>query len=234
MLKVQIKTQPTDVTCGPTSLHSVYQFYGDNISLQQTIAEVRYIKSGGTLAPLLGVHALQRGYRCSLYAYNIDIIDPSWFIHQPLTTEKLIEKLKKQMKYKKSHRIQETSWAYIDFLRLGGHLLYKNLTPQLLKNIFMLNIPIVAALSATYLYQSMREYEDSNGKLIFDDLRGEPCGHIVVLCGYDETHRHIIVADPHKENPISANNYYKVSLTRLINAIILGVLTHDANLLLVK
>lgn len=44
----------------------------------------------------------------------------------------------------------------------------------------------------------------------------------------------MIVADPHRENPLSHDNYYKVSSNRLINAIMLGVLTYDANLLVIQ
>ena len=56
----------------------------------------------------------------------------------------------------------------------------------------------------------------------------------MILCGYDEQKRHVVVADPHRENPLSHDNYYKVSSNRLINAIMLGVLTYDANLLIIQ
>lgn len=54
-----------------------------------------------------------------------------------------------------------------------------------------------------------------------------------MLCGYHEKRRHVIVADPWRENPLSKNNYYKVSLARLINAIMLGAQTYDATLLVI-
>ncbi len=65
-------------------------------------------------------------------------------------------------------------------------------------------------------------------------MRGTPCGHFVVLCGYDKKNRRVVVADPHRQNPLSRNNYYKVGSNRLINAIMLGVLTYDANLLIIQ
>ena len=242
MLKIEIQTQPDDVTCGPTSLHSVYEYYADYISLEQTVNETKSVQTGGTIAPLLALHALKRGYHCLIYAYNIDIFDPTWFNHKKLNNQQLIEKLKLQLNYKRNSRIIESSEAYIHFLELGGIVSQKNLTVQLLKMIFKQKIPIITGLSATYLYQSMREYEnpqkEKNGKVIdstvYDDLIGMPAGHFVVLCGYDKTHRHVVVADPHKANPISGDNYYKVSISRLINSIMLGVLTYDANLLLIS
>jgi hypothetical protein len=34
-------------------------------------------------------------------------------------------------------------------------------------------------LSATYLYQTKREFDNE-----YDDIRGNPVGHFVVICGY--------------------------------------------------
>lgn len=241
MLNIKIQTQPDDVTCGPTSLHSVYEYYGDPISLLQTINETKSVPSGGTIAPLLAIHALKRGYACTIYAYNIDIFDPTWFYPKELSSFQLIEKLKQQLQYKKRFRIVESSEAYIHYLELGGIILQENLTPQLLKDFFKQQVPVITSLSETYLYRNKRQYEylkpeEINqivGATIDDDIKGEPSGHFMVLCGYDENHRHVVVADPHSANPISGDNYYKVSISRLINAIMLGVLTYDANLLLI-
>ena len=123
--------------------------------------------------------------------------------------------------------------AYVNFLEAGGDIKFKDLTIQLLKKYFEQKIPIIAGLSATYLYGTKREYT-LDEQSIYDDIKGEPCGHFVVLCGYDDTKRHVVVADPHRENPISYNNYYKVSINKLINAILLGVITSDANLLIIQ
>ena len=52
--KLKILTQPDDSTCGPTSLHAVYQYFDDEISLEQVISEVSFLEDGGTLAVFLG------------------------------------------------------------------------------------------------------------------------------------------------------------------------------------
>jgi len=231
MINIKINTQPNDVTCGPTSLHSVYDLHKDDISLPQVISEMNYVHSGGTVASFLGEHALKRGYNVKLYTYNLNMFDPSWFEHGKTKSSRLIHKLNEQLKYKHSKRHKESTQAYLSFLNAGGEIAFKDLTVNLLKKYFEQKIPIITGLSATYLYQSKREYGEGD-KSIYDDLKGEPCGHFVVLCGYDETKRHVIVADPHQENPISYDNYYKVNINTLINAILLGVITHDANLLI--
>ena len=233
-MKITITTQPDDETCGPTSLHAVYAYYKDKISLEQTISEVKRVKSGGTIAPYLGLHALGRNYKVKIYTYNLEIFDPSWFSHKDINPAYIQKKLEKQLDYKKGKKLTESCAAFLEFIKGGGEICHHELNIDLLKKYFNQKTPILTGLSATYLYQSKREKVTTSGKIIYDDIRGEPCGHFVVLTGYDEHRRNIIVADPHRENPISHDNYYKVSSSRLINAILLGVLTYDGNLLIIE
>jgi hypothetical protein len=59
-LGFDINAQPDEVTCGPTCLQALYQYYKDTTPLNQVIREVKQLKSGGTLAVMLGNHALKR------------------------------------------------------------------------------------------------------------------------------------------------------------------------------
>jgi hypothetical protein len=61
-----------------------------------------------------------------------------------------------------------------------------------------------------------------------------PAGHFVVLCGYDGDNRNVLVADPLMPNPLSDQHVYKLDIDRVVNAILLGILTHDANLLILQ
>ncbi len=61
-LDFEILAQPDDLTCGPTCLQAVYGYYGDPLSIERVIAEVERLENRGTLAVLLGCHALRRGY----------------------------------------------------------------------------------------------------------------------------------------------------------------------------
>ena len=92
-------------------------------------------------------------------------------------------------------------------------------------------IPILAGLSSTYLYRSIREYGFEGEE---DDVRGEPAGHFVVLCGYDRKTREVLVADPLYPNPFADNHTYAVSIDRVIASILLGILTYDGNLLIIE
>jgi hypothetical protein len=101
-----------------------------------------------------------------------------------------------------------------------------------LKKYLAQNVPILVGLSATYLYNSPREYTIQN-RSYYDDLKGYPVGHFVVLYGMNEMDQ-VDVADPYKGNPISKDNYYQVPVNKLLSAIMLGIMTYDANLLIIS
>ena len=49
-MPVVIERQPDYTTCGPTSLHAIYRYFGDPIDLNTVIAEMPKLPGGGTLA----------------------------------------------------------------------------------------------------------------------------------------------------------------------------------------
>ncbi len=231
MIPIKIHTQPDDSTCGPTSLHAVYRYFKDTITLSDVIKEVPYLDEGGTLEVLLACHALKRGYKASIYTYNLHIFDPTWI---GLSNEEIILKLEQQLEFKKGSKFLRATMAYIEFLKLGGELKSRDLTKNLLIEYFERGIPLLTGLSATYLYRSAREFGNENGDSVYDDIRGYPMGHFVVLCGLGEDLKSIVVADPYQENPYFKDNYYEVKASHLINSIMLGMATFDANLLAIE
>jgi hypothetical protein len=230
MKHIAILPQPNDTTCGPTSLHAVYSFYGDKISLKKVIKEVHALEDGGTLAVLLGQHALSRGYSTTLYTFNLKVCDPTWDLKD---TEFVVKKLKAQLEYKKERKLRNAILAYIGYLEAGGKLRSRMMSRSFFASHFNKGIPILAGLSATYLYQTQREYSNELEKSIYDDLKGSPMGHFVVLNGFDSKKK-IRVSDPYPDNPVSGNNYYSVGTSRLIHSILLGIVTYDANLLVIE
>jgi hypothetical protein len=209
----------------------VYQYFHDPISLQQVIDEVSFLEEGGTLAVLLGCHALRRGYQARIYTYNLHVFDPTWFL---LNNEKIIQSLQEQLTAKGGNQLRKATEAYQEFLRLGGDLKQEDLTPDLLDHYFQQGIPLLSGLSATYLYNCARERTNERNESLYDDVQGFPLGHFVVLCGFGADREHVIVADPYQENPFFKNNYYEVKTSRLINAIMLGMATSDANFLVIR
>lgn len=228
ILDLNIEAQPDDVTCGPTCLHAVYNYYGDDPGLSEVIEEVKQLPTGGTLAVQLANHALLRGYNATIYTYNLHTFDPSWFAKKA----NLKERLELQMEAKAyDNKLVQASKAYIKFLENGGKLKFEELKPSLIKHYLSKSIPILTGLSATYLYESAREIGEDT--IEYDDINGLPTGHFVVINGFDQDKRVAYVADPLDKNPMSTKQYYKVSFQKLINAILLGVMTYDANLLII-
>ena len=227
-LNITIQPQPDDTTCGPTCLHAVYQYYGDTIPLGRVIEEVKQFKTGGTLAVFLACHALRRGYKARIYTYNMQVFDPTWFSQGPDYIE---ERLLAQMEAKEDAKLRKATRGYLNFLNLGGELRFADLNASLLRKYLKREAPILTGLSSTYLYRSMREY----GELCEDDdIRGYPAGHFVVLCGYDKPDRTVSVADPLMENPMAPGHYYHVPIDRVICSILLGIVTYDANFLIIE
>jgi hypothetical protein len=232
LLTLSIEPQPDDASCGATCLHAVYDFHGDRMPLSDLIAEVPQLEpDGGTLAPWLGTHALRRGYAVRLIVYDLRLFDPSWF--RPGVD--IAARLAMQRRTRRGKRMRRETDAFLEFLAAGGVVEHVELGPRLVEQLLAEGRPVIAALSATYLYGLPRERGSDNQ---FDDLHGQPAGHFVVLRGYDGRTREVFVADPmgparEPLHPFGGHEYW-IGVDRVLGAVMLGVLTRDGNLLVVE
>ena len=78
-LPVDIEPQPDGITCGPTCLHALYRYHGLDVPLAKVIDSVTPLEDGGTLEVNLACDALQRGFAATIYTYNLNLFDPTWF-----------------------------------------------------------------------------------------------------------------------------------------------------------
>lgn len=224
----EIVAQPTETTCGPTCLHAVYAYFGDGITLDQTISEIPENPDGGTYSVMLANHALKRGYNATMFSYNLRVFDPTWAdLHPSVLRDKLCARLENHATSKRS---KTNLSAYIEFLDLGGRVRLDELTTELFARLLRNGTPIIAGLNSTHLYRNTRTTKKGKD----DDIRGEVEGHFVTLFGYESTTSEILVADPYRKNPLSDSLLYSIDSQRLINAILLGIVTYDANLLLLS
>lgn len=225
-LDLQIEAQPDLETCGPTCLHALYRFHGRDEPLEAVIDRVRRVESGGTIAPYLAMDALDRGFDVTIHTFNLAIFDPTWFVPQ---RRDVAERLVAQRSARpRAARELEAIDAYIDFARRGGRIEWGDLTPDLLRGRLAAEHPILTGLSSTYLYQESREDPETGDP---DDVGGTPGGHFVVLTGIDPSSGRVRIADPLGEHGEREQQTYDVSLERTVCAILLGVLTYDANLM---
>jgi hypothetical protein len=227
-VELDILPQPDDATCGPTCLHAVYRYFGDALPLDSVIGEVEAVSIGGTLAVNLARHALRRGYAATIYTYNLDMFDPTWFEGGRVD---VAARLRDQARHKPDPKLREATGAYLDFLELGGRIDHQELSRAFLARLLEKG-PIITGLSATYLYSCEREYGER--KLVADDVRGYPTGHFVVLAGYDPARGQVVVADPLEDRPGFDSHLYPVAVDRVLGAILLGVLSYDANLTVLR
>jgi hypothetical protein len=227
-LPVVIERQPDYTTCGPTSLHAIYRYYGDPIDLPTVIAETPKLPDGGTLAVHLSVHALRRGYEVDSWVCNVRHFDPTWF-QQPTN---LLAKLRARWDAKGVHtdpRHGPALEAVEEYLDRGGRVVWGDLSPDLLSSLLAERTPLINGTNGTYLYQCSRETAAGA-----DDVRGDAFGHFVVLCGYHSRDSSVSVADPLMDNPLHGTKYYRASIHRLIGAIFLGIGTDDGNLVRIR
>jgi hypothetical protein len=228
-LPVEMRPQPDETTCGPTCLEAIYRFHGNHVPLEDVIADVPTLKEGGTLGVLLAVDALRRGYGATIYTYNLTQFDPTWLA--PRQLDDLPDRLRQQARHKRLAKLQVATEGYIEFIERGGVIKLEDLTTGLIRRYLKRSLPILCGLSATFLYRSPREIGHTNTP---DDIRGEPAGHFVVLCGYDPERREVLVADPLHSNPLSSETRYWIGIERVLCAVLLGIVTYDANLLIIE
>ncbi len=226
-LNVDMLPQPTETTCGPTCLHAVYRYWSEDISLDKVIGRTQAMAHGGTIAVFLACDALANGYEATIYTYNLTMFDPTWFRRRM----DIAERLQAQRELKDDPRLHHATEGYLDFLRLGGRLRFSDLSPPLLRGLLRRRYPILTGLSSTFLYRAAREYGPSD---IPDDVRGTPSGHFVIISGYDRKARRLLVVDPYEPHPYGGTREYWIRMDRVVNAILLGIVTHDANLLIVS
>lgn len=220
LLPVRRFVQPDDVTCGPTCLAKVYEYYGYRRSLPAVIAETPRNPDGGTLAVDLGVSALKNGFRPTIYPFGLRIFDPTW--HR-LDRAALIGKLRLRERTAASAKLRRAVASFVQFLELGGRVRFRDPSPGLIVRRLRRGDPVLTGISATYLYGTPREHDDR-----YDDVRGTSAGHFVVVHGYHPARRRFVVADPFRNVPFSHTGRYTVRADRLMAAILLGDATYDA------
>jgi hypothetical protein len=143
----------------------------------------------------------------------------------------IAERLRRQRDVKADPRLRHATEGYLEFLSLGGRLRMKDLSRGLVYGLLRRGLPILSGLSSTYLYRATREFGADDTP---DDIRGTPSGHFVVIAGYDFERRKLLVVDPYQTNPFAGAHKYWLGIDRVLGAVLLGIVTHDANLLVIR
>ncbi len=235
-LPLDIQSQPSDSTCGPTCLQAIYGYWGHEKTVDEIIAEIPQLETGGTLSVQLACNALENNFDATIFTYNLNLFDPSWFKNPSID---LVDRLQRQQELKSGNsRIVHATDHYLNFLQLGGRVEMPMLERLMLNDHLTAKTPLLAGLSATYLYHESRERSQPpdahNRTCIRDDIGGFPVGHFVVLSGYDDDGDAVMVSDPLHPNPKWPDRHYWASIDHVLAAIYLGIVTYDANLLVIR
>lgn len=222
-LDVRRIEQPDDLTCGPTALLQVYRYLGLERTLAEVIKATRRNPDGGTLAVYLALSALAEGWRPTLYTFDLDVFDPTW---AELPPREVIAKLEARIVEVEGERLRRIVGAYADVLRQGGRVVLTDLDRRLLVDLLAAGRPILAGLSATWLYRGRRELAEEP-----DDVGGWPVGHFVVVSGYRPDGDQFLVVDPSRDVPKARHGAYPVRWERLMASILLADATDDGVLM---
>ncbi len=230
-LPFEITPQPNETTCGAAALQSVYRYWGLDLPIERATREVAHFTDGGTWAVHLGRDALARGFAVRIYTCDLHLFDPSWFWEG---AGDLAGNLRRQLEAGARTRRQDVQIrAYLDFLERGGEVGMEELGTDLVGRYIREGVPVIAGLSSTWLHRSARERWEGD-RSIADDLRGTPTGHFVVVHGVDSRRRTFDIADPYLHRPFPGRHAYAIPIRRFFNALMLGVVTSDAKLLVVR
>ncbi len=219
-LHFTVPQQPDDESCGITCLQAVYEHYGFETSAEALQHQVvHWRKTGGTVGVNLGRHALAHGFSAEIYTYNIKVFDPTW---RDLPRDEIRAKLKLRQRRIRSSRQKKEIGFYLDFIKHGGVVRFDDLDEALFRRLFASKQPVICGLSATYLYQSIRELPNNQE----NDVIGNPVGHFVVVSAYDAEKHEVQIHDPLRQHPLSATGTYSLPLPEIQQRGDAGILTY--------
>ena len=220
----RIKQPPNE--CEPTCLKQILDYFKIDSHLDDLIKRISGDKfKWHNWDYNTGRVAIEHGLDVTIYTRSAGIFDPTWF---ELSAEDLLSKLKEEAEYFKTETyvglpsFKEDIKAAIRFLESGGRINFTPISEKLIKEQLDQHKPLIAGVSYTLLVNAPRErYFTKEKRWKPDDIKGQPYGHVVVICGYkDDSYQ---IADPWPQ----AEDKYNVIGTILLDAI----LRNDSNLI---
>lgn len=222
-LNVERFAQPDNITCGPTSLRMVLNYYGKSVSHEEMMKHFTLFPGIGVLDPHICLAAKAMGFQAKTISFNFRVIHPSW---TRLSREELLAKLKEYLPGIANYKDSVSTAGYIRWLEQGRRVEFQTLSRRLIVSYLQKGIPVIAALDMEYLYQ---------GTVNWSEFRPEHATHFVVIFGYDAEKDAFQIADPWYEVPIpNEGGVYSVPADHLLMSILLGFQVNDADLVIIE
>ena len=124
------------------------------------------------------------------------------------------------------YRLQHATEGYLEFLALGGRIRLADFSPRLVRESSAAGCRSSPACRRPTCIERCARFGDDQS----DDICCGSPRHFVVIAGYDFPSRKVLVADPYEPNPYGGTREYWMRMERVGAAVLLGIVTHDANL----
>lgn len=195
--------QPTNTSCGPTSLTMLLQFLKQPSSVEEVIDSVpKFIdnkgKDMGTNIAGLARYALHQGYQATIYTYDQQIMNPRW---QPLSQQDLCNALLAAKPHRDVPRLGK-EWSeryiqsYVNFIDEGGMLVLHDYPRSSDMYELLRKAPFIATVTHSVLFTMPHSRNIGLREVIEDpNSSGAAINHFVVVYGSDKN-GNFLVADP--------------------------------------
>jgi len=222
-LPLERYAQPTNVTCGPTSLRMVMNYYDKPVSQEEIMRHFTLYPGIGVLDPHMAMAAMDYGFKVKTISYNYRVIHPAW---EKLPPDSLLAKLQAYLPQIKNYKDSVAAAGYIQYLKRGGRIEFQPLDRVLIVNYLKQGMPVIAALDMEYLYA---------GTIAWSAGKPEHATHFVVIHGYNAAKDEFEISDPWYEVIIpNENGHYFAPAARVLTAILLGFQVNDGDLIIVE
>jgi hypothetical protein len=156
-LQLDILAQPDNVTCGPTCLHAVYRFYGDQLPLDQVIQRDSAASRRWDIGCFAGVPRFAPRLRRDHFDVQSADLRPD-LVSAPISLAwRIVCELRWPSSGSSKLACGERGLSGIA-TDLGGRIQMEDFTSRLIRRYLKREIPILTGLSATYLYRRLASW----------------------------------------------------------------------------
>ncbi|MFW6016804.1 MAG: C39 family peptidase [bacterium] len=210
--------------CAVCSCASVANFYNKNINYKNTKKKARKIFKNnidnGLYSGQIGILLNKLGFKkVNIVSSNLHYLDYTW---RKLSKQKLIKKLKKQLKYFKKHKIfncekigeTKSLIKWLQQQKYDNKLIIDYNFGEYIRNFLAKRKPIVISFSWTIYFKDIKVTKQD----VEDDIKGEEDEHAVVIYGY--TKDKVFISD--SNNEIYEDGLYTMSWENLMTVLNMG------------
>lgn len=193
---------------------NIYSYFGIKVPLEKLLDDLKIDKYTGTFTAQLGLHAKNSGLQTLILCSNPYYVSPAWSKLDNQTIYKKIggwlafelqgkNKIRKN-KFKKGTRF------ILAYIKNGGKIKIIDLTTRLIDGYLDQGYLMTGAIEESWLWEKRKIPKTAE----FDDIKGIPQGHFVVLYGHDA--ENYFVSDPYPTGLEGKNGLYKVKKDKFL------------------